>query len=459
VFIGAGPANLAAANFLLERGITNLLILEEGGRFNKRGCPGLRQNLCTYCNGELCHISGGEGGSSARFGNKLCYFPASEQILEHFNEDVVSASSIYLDETLRPFFQSRLNHRDGPSWAECTFGAGSSTPNRKHYVSEVLLKGDFEQMILRLLLIPREKNLIRINTAVTHIVRTEDFTFRLHTANGETINTQHVVFGCGRSSHAFLRRAFASLGVAWEQPHQDVGIRLEAPSSLFTEDFTYQGDPKYKFVHSPYGTSRTFCGCHGGIIVPVKFGHSFYADGAFGDHCTDSSNLAFMVRSRETLATQALEQWCTAMNTAAGGSLLLGKVPLGFTEVRELVSAIMALVPVWPTVAHQTMMSELLTFTLGTDVMLLHLRKNDSGDLRVFGPAIDLYWPRPKLEKGLKTNVPGLFVLGDITGISRGFVQAMVSGAAWAMTQVADYGHLGAIHSARKEVSPWSVLA
>lgn len=259
---------------------------------------------------------------------------------------------MYLDETLRPFFQARLNHRNCPSWAEYTVGAGSRAPNRKHYISEILLRGDFEQMILRLLLIPRERDLIRPNTAVTQIVRAGDSAFRLHTANGETINTQHVVLGCGRSSHAFLRRAFASLGVTWEQPHQDVGIRLEAPSSLFTEDFTYQGDPKYKFVHSPYGTSRTFCGCHGGIIVPVKFGHSFYADGAFGDHYTDSSNLAFMVRSRETLATQALEEWCTAMNTSAGGSLLLGKVPLGFTEVRELVSTIMALVPLWPTVGE-----------------------------------------------------------------------------------------------------------
>jgi uncharacterized FAD-dependent dehydrogenase len=459
VFVGAGPANLVAANVLLERGSTSLLILEEGSSFNKRGCPGLRHSLCTHCNGSLCHVIGGEGGSSARFGNKLCYFPASERILEHFAEDVVSASSVYLDELLKPFFQSPLNHRECSSFANGTPEARTRTSNRKHYVSEILLKSDFEQLIYRLLSTPREKGLIRSNTAVKQIVKTGDSAFGLHTANGETINAQRVILGCGRSSQSLLRGWFASLGVAWEQPSQDVGIRLEAPAALFTEDFSYQLDPKYKFAHSSYGTSRTFCGCHGGIIVPVKVGESFYADGAFGDEFTNSSNIAFMVRSRDPLASDLLEEWCIRLNSSARGSLLLGKVPMSVTEPRTLVSEIMALVPAWPTVAHQIMMCELLTLTLGGDTMLLHLRKHNSADLRVLGPAIDRYWPKPQLKKGLETNVPGLFVLGDITGISRGFVQAMVSGAAWAMTQVADHRHLAAVHSTGKEVNPWFVSA
>lgn len=457
MFVGAGPANLVAANLLLERGNTSLLILEEGSSFNKRGCPGLRHSLCTHCNGSLCHVSGGEGGSSAPFGNKLCYFPASDRILEHFAESVVSASSVYLDKLLRPFFQSLLNHRNCSSFANCTVEA--RTLHRKHYVSEILLKRDFEQLIHRLLSTPRQKGQIRSNTAVKHIVKTGDSAFRLYTANGETINAQHVILGCGRSSHSLLREWFESLGVVWEQPSQDVGIRLEAPSALFTEDFSYQLDPKYKFAHSSYGTSRTFCGCHGGIIVPVKVGESFYADGAFGDKFTDSSNIAFMVRSRDPLASGLLEEWCKRLNSSARGSLLLGKVPMSLAEPQILVSEIMAVVPAWPTAAHQIMMRELLTLTLGGDTMLLHLRNHNSADLRVLGPAIDRYWPKPQLKKGLKTNVPGLFVLGDITGISRGFVQAMVSGAAWAMTQVADDRHLGAVHSTGKEVSPWFASA
>ena len=315
-------------------------------------------------------------------------------------------------------------------------------------------------MILRLLSNPQKKGLIRSNTAVENIVKVGDSGFCVHISSGEMINAEHVVLGCGRSSHGFLRRMFEALGVAWEHPKQDIGIRLEAPTSLFTEDFTYQVDPKYKFVHASYGTSRTFCGCHGGIIVPVKFGQSFYADGAFGNHFTDSSNLAFMVRSREPLASHLLEEWCATLNSSARGSLLLGEVPLNITEPRKLVSAILALVPEWPSVAHQAMMSELLTLTLADDdLMLLGPRKQNSAILKVFGPAIDLYWPRPKLGKGLKTSVPGLFVLGDVTGVSRGFVQAMVSGATWAMTEVTDRDHLGSVQSIRKEVSPWFVSA
>jgi uncharacterized FAD-dependent dehydrogenase len=458
VFVGAGPANLAAANVLLQRGITNLLILEEGSALNRRGCPGLRQSLCTHCNGSLCHVAGGEGGSSARFGNKLCYFPASNRILEYFDEETVNSSSQYLDGLLSPHFDSRFSQSESDHAAEANLNVHPGSI-KKHYTSDVLLRRDFEQLIQTMLSRPRQAGLIRLNTPVAEIVELPNSGFRLISTTGLTMEANHVVLGCGRTSHRLLERVFAALAVEWEHNRPDIGIRLEAPRELFTQEFTYQIDPKYKFSHLPFGTSRTFCGCHGGIIVPVKFGDSYYADGAFGDDFSDSSNLAFMVRSQEPISTHDLERWCRAINISTAGSLLLGEVPLSMTDPERLASAIMALVPHWPTEACQFMISDLLTLTLGSQVTLLKQREGGTASIKVYGPAIDLYWPRPKLATGLKTSVPGLFVLGDVTGVSRGFVQAMVSGAAWALTHLAEFSRPVAVHSMRKEVEEWSVLA
>jgi uncharacterized FAD-dependent dehydrogenase len=252
---------------------------------------------------------------------------------------------------------------------------------------------------------------------------------------------------------------FDSLGIEWEQSRPDLGIRLEAQRNLFTSEYTYQVDPKYKFAHFPYGTSRTFCGCHGGMIVPVKFGDSFYADGAFGESFTNSSNLAFMVRAQNPISTDDLEQWCRSINIAAKGSLLLGEVSLRPTKPPELVAEIMKLVPHWPTEEHRIMLSELLLSTLGDPVKLLESTESGNSPVKVYGPAVDLYWPRPRFEKGLETNVAGVFVLGDITGVSRGFVQAMISGAAWAMHHLAEPSRPNRSDSTRKEVEQWFALA
>lgn len=459
MFVGAGPANLTAANVLLQHGIANLLIVEEGSSLNKRGCPGLRQHLCTHCNGSLCPVAGGEGGSSARFGNKLCYFPASNRILDYFDEEIVNSSSQYLDRLLSPRFDSRFSQPGPDQPIERALDLCSSGAITKHYASDVLLRRDFEKMIQGLLSHPRRAGLIRLNTSVTEIVELSNSRFRLVSGTGETIEADHVVLGCGRTSHRFLERVFATLGIEWEHNLPDVGIRLEAPRALFTPEFTYQVDPKYKFVHFPYGTSRTFCGCDGGLIVPVKFGNSFYADGAFGDDFTDSSNLAFMVRSQKPLSTRDLERWCSAVNASARGNLLLGEVLLDVDNPRKLVAAILALIPHWPTENHWMIVSELLNLTLGAHVTLLKRSESGSAFIKVYGPAIDLYWPRPKLARGLRTSMNGLFVLGDVTGVSRGFVQAMVSGAAWAMTHLAKFSRPNAVHSVRKEVREWSVLA
>ncbi len=457
VFVGAGPANLAAANILLQRGRTNILILEEGNAFKRRGCPGLRQSLCSHCNGELCHVVGGEGGSSALFGNKLCYFPASSRILEFFEPETAATAIRYLDGLLSPQFQSRQSQVISPVLTDDKGMCPS--PMRKDYTSDVLLKAGYEQLIHKLLSAPRNADVIRVNAAVTDIAQATGSRFRVTTDSGAMVEADHVILGCGRASYRFLDRVFASLGVECEQCLPDIGIRLEAPREMFTREFSYQGDPKYKFEHLTFGTSRTFCGCHGGIIVPVKFGDAYYADGAFGDSFAASSNLAFMVRAHKPLPIDKLEQWCRDVNSVASHGLLLGELPLDCSGPEQLAAAIGGLIPYWPTGDHQIMITELLKLTLGGRVTLLKQSTSSTSPVKVFGPAIDMYWPRPKLLRDLETCVPGLYVSGDAAGVSRGIVQAMVSGVAWAMSHQARPARSTAVHSFQKEPPEWSVLA
>jgi uncharacterized protein len=449
VFVGAGPANLAAANVLLNRGITNILVLEEGSGLNKRACPGLSKSLCTHCNGMLCHVTGGEGGSSARLGNKLCYFPASKRILRYFDRHILSLANNYLDELLSPHFDSRLSDDDPHECEINTFG-----PIQKHYIADVLLRREFGQLIETLLSEPRRAGVIRLNAPVTEIRKRDSSDFGLMTATDLRVQAKRIVFGSGRTSYRFLTRMFQALGIEYEDNQPDVGIRVEAAREFVTSGCTYQADPKYKFIHPPYGSSRTFCGCDGGIIVPVKFGRSYYADGAFGDELTGVANVAFMVRSLERISIDDLESWCARVNLSSKGSLLLGEVPLDAATTNQAVGKIMALVPDWLTEHHEKLMTKLLTWAFGSGTPLLRPSDQSESKVRIYGPAVDLYWPRPRLRKGLATNVRGVFVLGDVTGVSRGFVQAMVCGAAWAINLLSD----GSRTHVTQGVEEWSVL-
>ncbi|HSR06481.1 MAG TPA: hypothetical protein VLM42_04975, partial [Bryobacteraceae bacterium] len=128
-------------------------------------------------------------------------------------------------------------------------------------------------------------------------------------------------------------------------------------------------------------------------------------------------------------------------------SLLLGEVNV---TVRTSLLEILDSVPVWPSQAHKSLMSELLDNVVGGKHVQM-FKPTTSGEVaRVYGPAVDLYWPSPVLSTGFRTEIDGLSVIGDATGLSRGIVQAITSGAAWAVVET---GGMAAYDSIRANPS------
>ena len=81
LFIGSGPATLTAVLSLPPGDQRRTVVLEAGNEI-RAVCPELKSKSCSSCDGELCHVVNGIGGSSAMFGNKLCHFPASASVLD-----------------------------------------------------------------------------------------------------------------------------------------------------------------------------------------------------------------------------------------------------------------------------------------------------------------------------------------------------------------------------------------
>jgi hypothetical protein len=416
IFIGAGVSNLVAANRLLDDSIDDFIIIEQGNHLDDRKCEGEKVFTCKKCS-HGCSTLEGVGGANALHGNKLCYFPASEEISKSFTSIEINCALNFIQKLAYPYFDKCFNSKN------------QEKANKKYYNSDVLNKQHFKKLIEQLTF--KVRNNIRTNTQVTGIIRTNQG-YSIKTKLGKEFLCEKLVIGTGRSSYSFLKSQLDNLGIEYSYQTQDIGIRIEAHKDCFSKNYYYQVDPKFKFKWPNLGSGRTFCAHNQGKIVPVRYGNSFFADGAFGNKFGNYNNIALMVRTNIPLMDDEIESWCLEINKYSNNNLRLGKISLNQSN-KNLISEIMNLIPTFPTESHKNLMFKLLNELFFGNNKILKENKNNNTMLTVYGPAIDRQWVTPLLTDnfsvGTKNN---LFILGDAIGKSRGFVQAMFSGAIWA---------------------------
>ena len=415
-FIGAGPATLAAL-IELPSDIRRSAVVLEAGRGKRRTCPSLKTNSCQSCFGDLCHVVNGVGGSSAMFGNKSCYFPASSVISSFFGE---------ASDAKNPFDPVRSD-------MEKTVLSHPNVPNRKVYEASISMADQYRDAMATLVGKAMEATEFLEQWQVEEIAKLKNGSFRITSSTGAKVEARNVVIATGRGGYLSIRKWLDRLGVDFVEQSPDIGIRLEAPSEAFSDRFLYQTDPKFKFDFGELGTARTFCTCQGGSIVPVKFGRGVFADGAFLRKDTGRTNTAIMVRTGEIYSASQLEFWCESANSNTQGHLLLGEVSGNSQQSCQLVAGILEAVPEGPSKkfkkALRVALNELLT---NETCKIFDGDLQDIGPLKVYGPSIDLYWPKVEIRHGFKTSIEGVFVIGDATGVSRGIFQAAMSGRGWA---------------------------
>lgn len=427
VFVGGGPSTLMAATTIAQHRSAKLLIVDAGNDLKLRGCPGLSKARCTYCETDHCRVTMGIGGASAGFGNKLCYFPASSEIESLVPSDELSDVHNTVGQLL-----GVIGLRCPPK--DDVVVAHRGRAGKKFYESHALLRNDYRHIVDTLISRLTRDVHIQSKTEIVEFARTPHGNLLLRTKSGDKIETRNVILAMGRSGHNSSREAFRSLGIPFNEGSVDVGFRIEADTNSYSDEFLYQHDPKFKFRHGELGTSRTFCACQGGVIVPVKFAQSYFADGAFSNVLTGRTNVALMVRAKSSLTSEQVDSWCTSINRASANGLLLGESQIGDTSALEDAEGLLQFFPTWPTADHRAMMKELLGYIIGGKFVKM-FRPSKTHSIRIYGPSVDLYWPTPTLLQGFKTNVPGVSIIGDATGYSRGIFQALVSGAGWALTE------------------------
>ncbi|MDR3122126.1 MAG: FAD-dependent oxidoreductase [Clostridiales bacterium] len=253
-----------------------------------------------------------------------------------------------------------------------------------------------------------------------------------------------VVAAPGRGGAAWLKDAADMHGIPVRNNEVDIGVRVEVPNAVTDHLTKYLYEAKLVYYSDTFESKvRTFCMNPGGIVseehydggIAVVNGHS-YADPALR---TRNTNFAMLVSTRFTQPfSQPIEygKYIASLgNMLTGGGIMvqrLGDLLTGrrtdatrlkkSTTVPTLESAIPGdLSFVLPHRHLTSIIESLVAFNKLAPGLY-------SKNTLLYGVEVKFYSSKLDVDKRFRTKIAGLYAIGDGAGITRGLMQASVTG-------------------------------
>ena len=281
----------------------------------------------------------------------------------------------------------------------------------------------------------------RFYTTLDTVEKMADGTFKVTTDKGEAFYCDDLVLAAGRSGSKWISSVCDGFGIKQKKNRVDIGVRVELPAEIFkhiTDDvyeskFVYQTD-KYNdlvrtFCMNPYGevVSENTNG-----IVTVN-GHS-YADPALR---TENTNFALLVSNTFTEPFEDSNEYgesIAKLSNMLGGGVLLQRFG-DLVKGRRSSARRMEKCFTRPTLkATAGDLSLVIPKRQLDDIieMIYALDKIAPGtaneDTLLYGVEVKFYNMKVDVDENLQTNVEGLYVLGDGSGVTHSLSQASASG-------------------------------
>jgi len=444
VIVGAGPAGIFAALELARHSSLSVLLLEKGHALARRLCP-IREvgGECRHCRpcAQLC----GWGGAGAFSDGKLTLSPSVGGWLGDYRPRQELESLIaYVDGIYREF-----------GAAERVYGLGDEVEDLQRRAALVDLRlvpvpirhlgtEHCTEIVQAMHAAMAGRVEVRTGTTVARLEVVDSQAVGVTTARGEQIKARFVVVAPGREGASWLREEAERLGVALCNNPVDVGVRVEVPAAVLAPltDVLYEAKLEYT-TRSFDDRVRTFCVCPHGEVTPE------FADGdppvvlvnghSYAERPTEFTNFALLVSTsftepfREPIAYG--RYLARLANMLSGGVMVQRLVDL--RAGRRTTPARLARSIVEPTLKSAVPgdLSFVLPYRYLADIMemLEALDKIAPGvnsrHTLLYGVEAKFYSSRLDLTPVLETvQVANLFAIGDGAGVTRGLIQASVSG-------------------------------
>ena len=442
IIVGAGPAGIFAALELLRRKENaRILIAEKGKDIDKRKCPmKLKEISCAAC--PECSLLSGWGGAGAFSDGKLTLSPEIGGFLTRYID------KSYL-ESLITYVDKNYVRYGAP---EETYG-GNETEIRNitRLASENNLT--FIPSRIRHIGTDRCKDVLKniresLNSKIDAIFGSEAgrvITERrkangITLLNGTKLYSDFVILAPGREGSRWLEKESKRLHLTLLKNPVDIGVRVEIPATVFEPLTRITYEPKLVFCSKKFNDKvRTFCvNPHGEVVKEYLKGIWTVNGHSYANSKTSNTNFALLV---STVFTEPFDEPILYGSYIAGLANLLGRGVIlqrlgdlrrGRRSTHERITK----GGVMPTLKDATPgdLSFVLPYRHLSDIldMLEALDKVAPGinseHTLLYGAEVKFYSMLPKLTESLETEITNLFAVGDGAGVSRGLIQASVSG-------------------------------
>ena len=440
LIIGAGPGGIFSAYELMDKAPDlRIAVFEAGHPLEKRRCPidGDKVKSCIRC--KTCAIMNGFGGAGAfsdgkynitnDFGGTLYEYIGKEHALQLMR---------YVDE---------INVANGGRDTHMFSTAGSEF--KKLCIQNKLtlldasvrhLGTDINYIVLQNIYAKLEKHAdFFFDTPVRHLEAVEGG-FRVQYDGGEAEGEKCIV-SVGRSGSKWMETVCRELDIPTKSNRVDIGVRVELPAVIFSHltDTLYESKIVYR-TEKFEDNVRTFCMNPNGIVVNENTngivtvnGHSFEDP----EKKTENTNFALLVAkhfSEPFKDSNDYGESIARLSNMLGGGVIVqrfGDLERGrrsnWKRIEE--GTVRPTLAATPGDLSLVLPKRILD---GIIEMIYALDKIAPGtandDTLLYGVEVKFYNMEVKLSENLESNYPGLYIIGDGSGVTHSLSHASASG-------------------------------
>ena len=440
IIIGAGPGGIFSAYELMKQDENlKIAVFDAGHSLEQRHCPidGEKVKSCISC--KTCAIMNGFGGAGAfsdgkynitnDFGGTLYEYIGRQKALElmkyvdtinmsHGGEGTKMYSTAGTD-LKKVCLQNKLKLLD------------ASVRHLGTDVNYVVLKNLYDEM--------KEHMDFFFDTPVEKIQVKED---------GYTVSAKYAEYACkkcivsvGRSGSKWMETVCEDLEIPTKSNRVDIGVRVELPAVIFSHltDELYESKIVYR-TEKFEDNVRTFCMNPYGIVVNENTngivtvnGHSYDSP----DLRTENTNFALLVAkhfSEPFKDSNGYGESIARLSNMLGGGVIVqrfGDLVRGRRSNQKRIEEGL----VTPTLsATPGDLSLVLPKRIldGIMEMIYALDKIAPGtandDTLLYGVEVKFYNMEVELDENLQSRYPGLYIIGDGSGVTHSLSHASASG-------------------------------
>ena len=441
IIIGAGPGGIFTAYELVQkRQDLKVAVFELGKPLSQRKCPidGKKVKSCIKC--PVCSIMSGFGGAGAfsdgkynitnQFGGTLYEYVGKQEAIDLMG---------YVDE---------INLSHGGEGTRLYSTANSDVKrkcleNGLHLLDAQVrhLGTDINYVVLENLYNElSDKVEFHFNAPVQAVSRLPEGGYEI-TLEGERHTCERCVVSAGRSGSKWMERVCESLEIPTSSNRVDIGVRVELPAVIWEHltDQLYESKIVYR-TEKFEDLVRTFCMNPHGVVVNENTngivtvnGHS-YEDPA--KH-TENTNFALLVSKHFSVPfkdSNGYGESIARLSNMLGGGVIVqrfGDLVRGrrSNETRIRDSFVTPSLAATPGDLSLVIPKRILD---GIIEMIYALDKIAPGtandDTLLYGVEVKFYNMEVEIDRNLETVSPGLYVIGDCSGVTHSLSHASASG-------------------------------